>query len=37
MVLTFYYYSLVDSTTVDEDNEVYLTKLALSVGRSKRN
>ena len=26
--------SLIDSTTVEEDNEVYLTKLALSVGRS---
>lgn len=27
--------SLIDSTTVEEANEVYITKLALSIGRSK--
>lgn len=27
--------SLVDTTPVEESNEVYITKLALSVGRSK--
>ena len=33
-IADFDFSSLIDSTTVEEDNEVYLTKLALSVGRS---
>lgn len=28
-------YRLIETTTVEEANEVYITKLALSVGRSK--
>lgn len=29
-----FYLRLVDSTKVEEDNEVYITKLSLSMGRS---
>jgi hypothetical protein len=29
------FFSLIESTTVEEPNEVYITKLAIAIGRSK--